>query len=177
MLQRTEDLQLKPLSGQAGASVLIAPSCHLVYYYNFFQCMWTFQSSPNEIGAVKWCDAASPCRWWPRASSASTLLCTVRGRELILQQRLISLKQIWKMLLEDEMRSRPQQPLHTKKWRISSENKIKEVERTLGSFNTIMTENKKECTTGWGNGTTGTLRKYTEISRSQISWSALENFP
>lgn len=60
------------------------------------------------------------------------------------------------MLLKDEMRSRPQQPVHTKKWRISSENKIKEVERTLDSFNTIIAENNKELTTGWGNGTTGT---------------------
>lgn len=60
------------------------------------------------------------------------------------------------MLLEDKMRSRPQQPLHTKKWRISFEKKIKEVETTLDSFNTIITAKKEECTTGLGNGTTGT---------------------
>lgn len=36
------------------------------------------------------------------------------GENLILQQCLISLKQIWKMLLKDEMSSRPQQPQHTK---------------------------------------------------------------
>lgn len=60
------------------------------------------------------------------------------------------------MLLEDKMRSRPQQPLHTKKWRVSFENEIKEVETTLDSFNRILTVGKKEWTTGLGNETAGT---------------------
>lgn len=92
-----------------------------------------------------------------REPALSTLGFVLSGGEkLILQQCLISLKQIWKMLLEDKMRSRPQQPLHTKKRSILFENKIEEVETTLDSFNTIITANKKECTTGLGNGTTGT---------------------
>lgn len=77
------------------------------------------------------------------------------GEKLILQQCLIGLKQIWKMLPEDKMRSRPQQPLHTKKCRILFEKKIKEVEKTLDSFNRIITVKKEECTTGLGNGATG----------------------
>lgn len=60
------------------------------------------------------------------------------------------------MLLEDKMRSRPQQPLHAEKWRILFENEIKEVEITLDSFNGILTGGKKEWTTGLGNGATGT---------------------
>lgn len=60
------------------------------------------------------------------------------------------------MLLEDKMRSRPQQPLHTKKWRVSFENEIKEVETTLDSFNRVLTVGKKEWTTGLGNGAAGT---------------------
>lgn len=54
------------------------------------------------------------------------------------------------MLLEDKMRSRPQQPLHTKEWRISFENEIKEVETTLDSFNGILTGGKKEWFGKWG---------------------------
>lgn len=60
------------------------------------------------------------------------------------------------MLLEDKMRSRPQQPLNTKKWKISFEKKIKEVETTLDSFNTIVIVNKKECAAGLGDGATST---------------------
>lgn len=39
------------------------------------------QGAPNEMEAVKRCDAASPRSRWPRASSVNTWLCTVRRRE------------------------------------------------------------------------------------------------
>lgn len=84
------------------------------------------------------CQAPCHVLTFPMARSQHcqhSVLCRFRTENVIVQQRVISLKQIWKMLPRDEMISRPWNIEQTKKMKDSFKIKTLSVARNLRRWN------------------------------------------